>query len=63
MIQGPIFSPGYGPYEFDRDGNYVKSWIEYDATADIIETVREASVFFNHIVVSTWKSEYASEKH
>ena len=61
VIQGPIFSPGYGPYEFDHDGNYLKSWIEYDATEDIIETVREASMVFDHIVVSTWSSEHTSK--
>jgi len=60
IIQGPILSPGYGPYEFDGAGNYVKSWIEYDATIDIAESVSEASMLFDYIVVSTWNSEHAT---
>jgi hypothetical protein len=60
VIQGPIFSPGYGPYEFDQSGNFIKSWIEFDATTSIIDTVREASKKFDYIVISTWQSEYAN---
>ncbi len=63
VIQGPVLSPGFGPYEFDQRGNFTKSWIEYDATADILETVSEASKSFDYIVVSTWDSGHARELH
>lgn len=55
LIQGPIISPGYGPYEFNASGDYVKNWILYDSRVNIEEIIRGASLLFDVIVVSTWK--------
>jgi hypothetical protein len=61
IIQGPILSPGYGPFEFNQEGLFVKSWIEYDSCDNILEIIRNASPLFDVIVVSTWKDSNYSD--
>lgn len=57
VIQGPMFSPGYGPYEFSRSGSFEKEWIEYDCRENVRSTIKIAINYFDHIVISTWKNE------
>ncbi len=54
IIQGPILSPGYGPYEFDKEGIYKKSWINFDSRANIKTLVEKAQNLFDYIVICTW---------
>ena len=56
IIQGPISSPGYGPYEFNKEGLFVKSWIEYDSRSNILDIIGKASKLFDAIVISTWRN-------
>ena len=56
IIQGPLFSPGYGPYEFQTDLSFEKSWIEYDCRENILATIEMAKRFFDHIVIATWEN-------
>lgn len=56
VIQGPIDSPGFGPYEFDSSGVYGKSWIDFNAQENILEIISKASAHFDVIVISTWES-------
>lgn len=57
LIQGPIFSPGYGPYVFNADGSYEKHWIDYDSRGNVLEMVTFAANFFDQIVISTWDTD------
>ena len=54
IIQGPLYSPGYGPYEFKPDGSFEKSWIEFDCKQNLLETIQSAKMLFDHIVLATW---------
>ena len=54
VIQGPLFSPGFGPYEFHSDGRFSKSWIEYDCEENVLATIESAAIHFDHIVLVTW---------
>jgi len=54
IIQGPLFSPGFGPYEFQSDGSFEKSWIAYDCVENIQGIIKVAQNLFDVIVISTW---------
>ena len=57
IIQGPMFSPGYGPYEFQADGSFNKSWIDYNCAKNIQDTIEVAKEYFDHIVIATWRDD------
>ncbi len=57
IIQGPLFSPGFGPYEFKADGSFDKSWIDYDCAKNVQNTIEVAKKYFDHIVISTWRDD------
>lgn len=57
LIQGPINSPGFGPYSFDRSGNFKKYWIDYNTISNISNLVSSGLDLFDEIVISTWDSE------
>jgi hypothetical protein len=61
IIQGPLFSPGYGPYEFQSDGRFEKAWIEFDCKENVLLTIMEANRFFDYIVLVTWKNKEYSQ--
>jgi hypothetical protein len=61
MIQGPILSPGYTPYFFDKNGNYQKIWVDYDSAPNILNLVNQASTHFDYIVLVTWKTSDSSD--
>jgi hypothetical protein len=54
IIQGPLISPGFGPYEFQSDGSFEKSWITYDCVENIQGIIKVAENLFDVIVISTW---------
>ena len=54
LVQGPISSPGFGPYGWMENGKYDKRWINYDAYADVEKWIIEGQNYFSNIVVSTW---------
>lgn len=56
VIQGPLFSPGFGPYEFSKSGNFEKSWIEFDCKENVLLTIQHASKYFDFIVLATWNN-------
>jgi hypothetical protein len=56
VIQGPLFSPGFGPYEFSKSGSFEKSWIEFDCKENILLTIQDALKYFDFIVLTTWKN-------
>lgn len=57
IIQGPLYSPGYGPYEFQPDGTFQKLWINFDSKINVLETIELAEGLFDHIVVATWQND------
>lgn len=60
IIQGPLFSPGFGPYEFQSDGSFRKSWIDFDCKENVLSTIESAKNHFDHIVLVTWyNAEYS----
>jgi hypothetical protein len=61
IIQGPILSPGYTPYFFDKNGNYQKTWVDYDSAPNILNLVNQASTLFDYIVLVTWKTSDSSD--
>lgn len=61
IIAGPILSPGYTPHFFDKNGNYQKSWVDYDSSPNILNLVNQASDLFDHIVLVIWKTSDYSE--
>jgi hypothetical protein len=61
IIQGPLFSPGYGPYEFQLGGKFDKSWIDFDCKQNIISIIEAADNLFDQIVLATWHNEGYSE--
>jgi hypothetical protein len=54
LIQGPIRSPGFGPYQFNSSGKFEKSWIDFDCRENILGLVSSAVELFDEIVLSTW---------
>jgi hypothetical protein len=56
VIQGPVLSPGYGPYEFKEDGSLQRQWIDFNSTNNIIQIASQACEFFDHVVLVTWKN-------
>lgn len=54
IIQGPLFSPGYGPYEFQSDGSFKKSWIDFDCKDNLLRTIESAKMLFDYVVLATW---------
>ena len=54
IIQGPLFSPGYGPYEFQFDGSFKKSWIDFDCKQNLLRTIESAKMLFDYVVLATW---------
>jgi hypothetical protein len=56
IIQGPLFSPGFGPYEFQSGGSFEKSWIAYDCADNIQGIIKVAANLFDVIVISTWEN-------
>lgn len=55
VIQGPIESNGFGPFEFKPDGSFQKDWLNYDARVNILETIESAVEYFDFVVLATWK--------
>jgi hypothetical protein len=56
IIQGPLFSPGFGPYEFQSNGSFEKSWIAYDCVDNIQSIIKVADNLFDVIVIATWEN-------
>jgi len=61
IIAGPILSPGYTPYFFDKNGNYQKTWVDYDSSSNILNLINQATDLFDHIVLVIWKTNDYSE--
>lgn len=61
IIAGPILSPGYTPPFFDKNGNYQKTWVDYDSTENILNLVDDASDLFDHVILVIWKAEVYSD--
>ena len=60
VIQGPVFSPGFGPYKWTTNGVFKKEYIPFDSSENILQLVKVASPIFDEIIVVTWSSEYSS---
>ncbi len=60
IIAGPILSPGFTPYYFDKDGTYQKAWVDYDSSQNILNLMNQASNLFDHVVLVTWKTSHSS---
>lgn len=56
IIAGPIISPGYTPYFFDVNGEYRKSWVDYNSSSNVLNLIEQASVLFDCIVLVTWNT-------
>ena len=56
VIQGPIWSPGYGPYEFKEDGSLQRQWIDFNSANNIKQMVTQACDFFDYVILVTWKN-------
>jgi hypothetical protein len=56
VIQGPILSPGFGPYRFNSDGEFKRSYIDYDSRENILKLIEMARNKFDFLVIATWKS-------
>ena len=61
IIAGPIISPGYTPYFFDKNGSYQKTWVDYDSSPNILTLIDQASNHFDCIVLVTWKANNSSD--
>ncbi len=55
IIQGPIHSPGFGPYEFIAGGKFEKSWIDYDSKENIKSILVKSLNLFDVIALVTWR--------
>lgn len=54
VIQGPLSSPGFGPFEFQSDGSFQKTWIEFDCKVNLHRILKQATQLFDFVTVSTW---------
>lgn len=56
VIQGPILSPGFGPYRFNSDGEFKRAYIDYDSRENVLQLIEIAMNKFDFVVIATWRS-------
>lgn len=54
VIQGPLSSPGLGPFQFLPDGSFQKTWIEFDCKVNSLRILKDATQLFDFVTISTW---------
>lgn len=54
LVQGPIKSSGFGPFEWLPNGRYAKRLIHYEALSDVQEWITQGKELFNEVIVSVW---------